>query len=30
MHMLEINDSFIKEVLSKPKLFIVGGENELG
>jgi predicted nucleotidyltransferase len=30
MHMLEVNDSFIKEVLSKPKLFIVGGENELG
>jgi predicted nucleotidyltransferase len=30
MHMLEISDSFIKEVLSKPKLFIVGGENELG
>lgn len=27
MHMLEINDSFIKEVLSKPKLFIVGDEN---
>ena len=30
MHMLEVNDSFIKEVLSKHKLFIVGGENELG
>lgn len=30
MQMREINDLFIKEVLSKPKLFIVGGENELG
>ena len=30
MHMLGIKDSFIKEVLSEPKLFIVGGENELG
>lgn len=26
----ESDDSFIREVLSKPKLFIVGNENELG
>ena len=28
--MHELNESFIKEVLSKPKLFIVGTENEPG
>ncbi|NOT67723.1 MAG: nucleotidyltransferase domain-containing protein [Methylophilaceae bacterium] len=26
---IEKNDSFIKEILSKPKLFIIGSENEL-
>ena len=29
MHMCEMNESFIKQVLSRPKLFIVGTENEL-
>ena len=28
--MYELNKSFVKEVLSKPRLFIVGTENELG
>lgn len=28
--MHEINESFVKEVLSKPKLFIIGTEHELG
>lgn len=30
MQMNDINESFVKEVLSKPKLFILGTEHELG
>jgi len=30
MQMRDKNESFIKEVLSKPRLFIVGSDNELG